>query len=243
MRSLGTRRVAQAAGAAMVAVIALAGCSAGQVAETAILKAPVSGLNTQSPDGGLLIRNLQVLYNNPAGYKSGSDAPLELGLFNQTQQSITVTISSRPQPDARANIVAAQQIGLSGGAAAASPSANPEPTGSRPDATSGLPSEQVDTPSPGASSGTPTVAATPTKAALEPARITIPALSNVTFLADGKQSLVAQGLTGDLRPGYSLSLTIEVSGSNQPLEVTAPFAIPTSPASRAPGIEDENSEE
>ena len=55
MRSLGTRRVAQAAGAAMVAVIALAGCSAGQIAETAILRTPISGLNIESPDGSLLV--------------------------------------------------------------------------------------------------------------------------------------------------------------------------------------------
>ena len=61
-------------------------------------------------------------------------------------------------------------------------------------------------------------------------------MSNVTFLPEGEQSLVASGLSGNLRPGYSLALTIEVSGSSQPLEVIAPFAIPTSPASRGPGI-------
>src|SRR4051794_38359061 len=102
MRSLGTRRVAQAAGAAMAAVIAVAGCSAGQVAETAMLKAPVSGVNTQSPDGGLLIRNLQVVYNTPDGYAANGDAPLEVALFNQTEQPITVTISSKPPADTTA---------------------------------------------------------------------------------------------------------------------------------------------
>ena len=65
MRSLGSvrfpaRRAVQVAGAATVAVIALAGCSAGQTAETSLLQSPVSGLNTASPDGGLLIRDLQV---------------------------------------------------------------------------------------------------------------------------------------------------------------------------------------
>jgi hypothetical protein len=243
MRSLGTRRVALAAGAAMAAVIALAGCSAGQVAETAMLKAPVSGLNTQSPDGSLLIRNLQVVYNGSDGYATGEDAPIEVGLFNQTQQSITVLISSSPQQDAGGSVVSARQVGLSGGAAAASPSANPEPTGgSSASANSGLPSEQVEAPSAGASD-TPSAPSTPTAAPLEPARITIPALSNVTFLPGGKQSLVAQGLSGQLRPGFALALTVEVSTGNQPLQVIAPFAIPASPASRAPGIEGENSEE
>src|SRR6185312_2953736 len=97
MRSPGTRRVAQAAGAAMAAVIALSGCSAGQVAETALLKSPISGLNTQSPDGTFLIRNLQVAYNDPTGYPANGTAPLQVSLFNQTESPITVTITSKPQ--------------------------------------------------------------------------------------------------------------------------------------------------
>ncbi|GAA2644325.1 hypothetical protein [Paractinoplanes durhamensis] len=225
MRSLGTRRVAQAAGAAMVAVIALAGCSAGQVAETAILKAPVAGLNTQSPDGGLLVRNLQVIYNGVDGYAAGDDAPIELSLVNQTQQAITVLISSSPQQDAGESTVSAQQVGVSGGASA-TPSAAPEPS---------LPSADA--------SGTPSAPATPTKAPLQAARFTIEPLSSVRFLPGDKESLVASGLSGELRPGFALALTIQVSTSSQPLQVTAPFGIPTSPASRAPGIENENSEE
>jgi hypothetical protein len=51
--------------------------------------------------------------------------------------------------------------------------------------------------------------------------------------------LQAIGLSGRLAPGYSLALTIEVSTSATPLEVLAPFAIPTSPASRAPAAEAE----
>jgi hypothetical protein len=119
MRSLGTRRVAQAAGAAMVTVIALAGCSAGQVAETAMLKSPISGLNTESPDGDLLIRNLQVAYNSPTGYLPNASAPIEVALFNQTQREITVTISSRPQQDVVAGVVSAQAIGVGAPPAAA----------------------------------------------------------------------------------------------------------------------------
>ncbi|GIM93457.1 hypothetical protein [Paractinoplanes toevensis] len=241
MRSLGTRRVAQAAGAAMVAVIALAGCSAGQVAETAILKAPVSGLNTQSPDGALLVRNLQVIYNNPEGYEANGTAPIELSLFNQTEQPMTVTITSKPQQEATEGVVSAQQIGLSGGAAAASPSANPEPSGSRPPANSGLPSEQVEGPSAGTSSE-PAAPAEPAEAALQPAKITIPGLSSATFLPQDDEMLVASGLSGKLRPGYSLSLTIQVD-NGQTLDVVAPFGVPASPVSRAPGIEGENSEE
>ncbi|WP_433371522.1 hypothetical protein ACQPZX_47645 [Actinoplanes sp. CA-142083] len=210
MRSLGTRRVAQAAGAAMVAVIALAGCSAGQVAETALLKAPVSGLNTQSPDGKLLIRNLQVAYDAPEGYPANGTAPLQVSLFNQTEQPMTVTISSRPQTDVTPSIVSAQQVGVG----ALAPSEEPSPSASAP-------------------------AAEPP--ALEPAKFTIPPLGTQTFIPGPGKNLQAVGLSNDLKPGYSLSLTIQAN-DGEAIDVLAPFQTPTSPASRAPGNEDENSE-
>jgi len=211
MRSLGTRRVAQAAGAAMVAVIALAGCSAGQVAETALLQTPISGLNTQSPDGRVQIRNLQVDYNDPEGYPANGDAAIEIALFNHTTEPVTVLISSKPLQNETPGVVSARQIGLSGGAASASAAPSAAPSAS--------------------ASGEPTTAPTPT---LQPARISIPALGSATFLPEDEQKLVAAGLSDDLKPGNSLSLVFEISGYSQPLELVAPVAIPLSPASRAP---------
>jgi outer membrane murein-binding lipoprotein Lpp len=112
MRSLGTRRAVQVAGAATVAVIALAGCSAGQTAETSELKTAVSGLNAETSDGNLLVRDLQVAYNDPKGYPANGTAPIEVSLFNQSPNTITVTISSKPQQEVHAGIVSAQQVGL-----------------------------------------------------------------------------------------------------------------------------------
>ena len=234
MRSQGTRRVAQAAGAAMAAVIALAGCSAGQVAETALLKAPVSGLSTQSPDGALLIRNLQVVYNGPEGYPAGGSAPIEVSLFNQTQQPITVTITSRPPPGG----VRRHRLRPAGSSPAAPRRARrapiPEPSGSRPPANSGLPSEQV--PETGPSVSAPPAqgesAQPPPAPAGQPARITIQPLSSATFLPGDRGGLRATGLSAKLAPGFSLSLTIQLEGSAAPIDVLAPFATPTSPASR-----------
>jgi hypothetical protein len=234
MRSLGTRRVALAAGVATVAVIALAGCSAGQVAETAILDAPISGVNTQSSDGGLLIRNLQVAYSSTTGYPAGGNAPLEVALYNETQLPITVVISSAPPQGEVQGVVSARQVGLTGGAAAASPSANPEPSGTVPSAGSELPpSEQVP------ETGQPTTLP-PTSApavAAQPARITIQGLSSATYRAGDAQALQLIGLSDELRPGNSVNLTFQVNTTNQPLNVLAPVAIPLSPASRAPGID------
>jgi hypothetical protein len=227
MRSLGTRRAALSAGAATVAVIALSGCSAGQIAETANLKAPVAGVSTASPDGSLLIRNLQVVYDSVDGYPANGSAPIEVSLFNQTQSPITVTISSKPVQDQTAGLVSAQQIGLVGDASAASPSAAPEPSGSRQAPTPiSTVTDQVEPPSADAS-----------------ASATTSALSSAVFLPGGKSSLQAIGLSDKLQPGNSLSLVFEVSTSAQPLTLIAPIGVPLSPVSRAPGIEGENSEE
>ena len=228
-------RYARFAGTAIVAVVALAGCSAGQVAETAQINPAISGLDTQTPDGSLLIRNLQVLYTGTAGYPAGSTAPLQVSLFNETGQAMTVQISSAPAPGS----VSARQIGLTGGAAAASPSANPEPSGSRPasdpnpQATEVIdPSGEPTTPpAPGAS-----VVPDPSLEPAQPARITIPARSSATFQPDTDQKLLAIGLSEQLRPGMSLSLVVETGTTAPPLTVLAPMEIPLSPASRGTGI-------
>jgi hypothetical protein len=243
MRSLGTRRAALIAGAGTVAVIALGGCSAGQIAETANLKAPVAGVSTQSPDGSLLIRNLQVMYNSVDGYPANGTAPIEVSLFNQTQRPITVTISSKPVRDQTTGLVSAQQIGLVGDASAASPSAAPEPSGSRQAPTPiSTVSENIEAPSADASPSA-TVPAASAGTAARPAKITIPALTGTSFLPGDKSSLQAIGLSDKLRPGSSLSLVFEVSTSSQPLNLIAPIGVPLSPVSRAPGIEGENAEE
>lgn len=232
MRSLGTRRAVQVAGAATVAVIALAGCSAGQTAETSLLQTPVSGINTASPDGGLLIRNLQVSYDSVTGYAIGDTAPIEASFFNQTQNPITVTITPSQQGVTGGDIVAATKVGILGGLpgsdsldqAAANQTATPSMTPS-------------DSASPSAS------ASASAKPTAQPASITIPALGTVAFLGtDTAHQLQAIGLTAALLPGYSLSLNIQVSTSATPLQVYAPVAIPLSPASRGPGIPDENTE-
>ena len=235
MRSLGTHRVALAAGVATVAVIALGGCSAGQVAETAILKPPIAGVNAQTPDGALLVRSLQVVYNNPTGYPAGGNAPLEVALYNETRQAITVEITSTPPQADRPGVVSARQVGLTGGAAAASPSANPEPSANPdPSANSGLDEEQV--PETGQPTSLPPTSAAPA-GATQPARITIQGLSNAIYRSGDEQSLQLVGLSGALRPGMAVNLSFQVNTSNQPLILQAPVAIPLSPASRAPGID------
>jgi hypothetical protein len=257
MRSLGTRRAVQVAGAATVAVLALAGCSAGQVAETAILQTPISGLNAASVDGSLLIRNLQVVYNGPAGYPADGDAPISVTLLNSTHNPITVAISSRPVdgqapavdvtaiPTEAAGVVSAKQIGVAGDPAVLTPSAEPEPSGSGPsgDPAPTGPTGAVDLPEGPSSAPSTGASAVPTGAPLAPARFTIPALSSLSFQPGDKSTLLATGLSAKLIPGSSLALTVEVSTSTVPLQIKAPVEVPVSPAPRVTGVGDENAEE
>jgi hypothetical protein len=241
MRSLGFRRAALATGVAAVAAVALAGCSAGQVAETALKKPSVPGVNAQSADGSVLIRNLAVEYDGPTGYAAGDNAPLEVSLFNQTKKAITVLVSSQPATDEpeKAGVVSASSVRLVGGADA-SPSVTPSATPSaRPSATGTADPEASASAEPGAE---PSASAS-AEAALRPARIELPPLGSAVFLPGDAEQLHAVGLTGKLVPGQSVNLVFEFSTGSAPLVVQAPVAVPLTPASRAPGIPHEGTEE
>jgi hypothetical protein len=231
-----------AAGVATVAVIGLAGCSAGQVAETALLQTPISGLNTASPDGTLLVRNLQVIYNSATGYAAGSTAPLEVSLFNQTESPITVLISSAPPQGTAEAVVSAEQIGVSGSAAPSAGASAPAPSASAPAPGASEPVPGASEPVPGASEPVPGASSEPATPALQPARFTIPAFSSENFMPGDPQTLQATGLSGPLANGTALAVTIESSASSEPLQLLAPVAIPLSAGPRAPGETGEGTE-
>ncbi|MEV8509563.1 hypothetical protein AB0368_32700 [Actinoplanes sp. NPDC051475] len=250
MRSLGTRRAFLATGVATVAAIALAGCSAGQVAETSLKRPSNPGANVGNSKGSVVIRNLSVQYPGIEGYAAGENAPLELGIYNQTRQAITVLVSSQPLAGAgdKQGVVSGKQVGLVGGAAAtpsAPATAIPEPSGSRPsgnqDDQNG---EQIPDPSGNPSPGeTPSAAPSAAGGAVRPARIEIGPLNSVTFLPGDREQLEVIGLTGKLMPGNSVNLVFEFSDGADPLVVQAPVSVPASPASRAPGDPAENTQE
>jgi hypothetical protein len=248
MRSLGTRRAARATGVATLAAIALAGCSAGQVAETANKNPSVYGVNADSSDSSVSIRNLAVAYEGTAGYPAGAAVPLQVGLYNQTREPVTVLVSSQPvtATTAKQGVLSAQSVGLVGGSSTApsAPStAIPEPSGSRPsDTEDDQNSDQVPTPDPSTNPSpgeTPSTAPTAAGETPRPARIEIGPLGSALFLPEDAEKLLATGLSGKLLPGQSLNLVFEFSTGAEPLVLQAPMAIPLSPASRAPGIDPE----
>jgi hypothetical protein len=213
MRTLGTRRVAWLAGAALIGSLGLTGCSAGQVAETALKRPSSQGVNSQNQSGDILIRNLSVVYNGPGGYQPGADAALEVTLANQSQKPVDVMVSSGApatglgQPTE--GVITATQVTVSGGSAAPAPSASTDGAGAP---------------------------------AGEPAKITLPALGAVSFLPGDAQKLVASGLNGKLVPGNQLSLIFTFSDGSPAVKVLAPMGIPLSPAPRDSGNPEENVE-
>jgi hypothetical protein len=134
MRSLGTRRAALVAGVATVAAVALAGCSAGQIAETALKVPSNMGVNAENSNNSLAIRNLMVVYNGIDGYPAGASAPLEVTFANNTTAEITVRISSQPLQDQTEGqgVVSARSVGLVGGTPSAEPSGSPAAASAEP---------------------------------------------------------------------------------------------------------------
>ncbi len=246
MRTLGTRRAVLAAGAAAVAAAVLAGCSAGQVAETSLKRPSNQGVNQDNSDASVAVRNLSVVYNGTVGYAAGDDAPLAVGLYNQTTQPITVTVSSSRPTDgtAIADNGTATSVVLVDSNASGQPSAGAAtPEAPTPIGSAGGP---VPEPSSSVLPGTapsPSAPATPAAPVGQPAKITLAPMGASTFLPGDTQILQLMGLAKALKPGQAVYVTFTFDNGAQPLTLAAPVGTPSTPASRAPGNADENKEQ
>lgn len=209
------------AGLVVVGGLVLAGCGAGQIAQTAQQKPTVDGQMAQV--GPLAIRDAALEY--PAGgvYERGSDARLRMVVVNTGIVPDALVSASSP--------VATDATISQGGSAEATGSATPEPSASAsqtasPSATStgtasgtAAPSQSAGgTPSASASAPTPTAAPTP-----ETAQIPIPANNYVSFREDGPRVLLT-GLTQQLRPGQNLRVTLTFQNAGS---VTMTIAVGT----------------
>lgn len=252
MRTLGTRRAVLAVGAASVAAAVLAGCGAGQVAETSLKRPSNQGVNEENSDGSVAIRNLAVVYNGTQGYPANANAPVEVGLYNQTTRPITVTVTSSRPTDGTdvADTITASSVVLIGGNASGQPAASSDQL-NVPSATPSVPTPigSASAPVPEASSsvlpGTvpnPSESATPSAPEGQPAKITLPPNQGATFLPGDAQTLQLMGLAKALRPGQSVYVTFSFDNGAKPLTLAAAIGTPASPASRAPGNPDENKE-
>ena len=212
-----------AAAAALVTGLAvLAGCSAGQVTQTAAQRPSVPGVNWTAPDGSVSLLDVSVAYK-PGGYRTGGTAPLLLQIANNRQDA-TVRLVDASSP---AGQVLLARVGAP--TASPSPSAAPSPSAS--------PSA-----SPGASasaspsrSGSPSPAASPAPAATP---IVVKPNGYLRLAPDsGTEYIVLAQLTTDLMPGMSVkvSFTFDVDGRTVTADnLDVPVGVPATPGTRSP---------
>lgn len=224
---LAVRLAATIAGAA--AIMLVSACGAGQIAETAKIKAAVPGGNTSIsvPDGArpgtLWIKNVTFDYNDPDGYPAGGSAPISVRIINDSGSDLVL-----------AGVTATLAGGGDLGAVALhSASAAPAPSASAP-----VPASPSGSASPAAPPATPSAAPTPTPSA-SALNIKIPADQLVDLSTSANQYLQVTGLTQALAPGMRVNLTFTFADSSNSaisipsVPVPAQIAPPMVPAGRS----------
>jgi copper(I)-binding protein len=248
------------AGLVVVGCLGLAGCAAGQIAQTAQQRPTVDGQEAQV--GPIAIRYAALEYPTGGSYEQGSDARLRMVVVN-TGDSADVLTSVRSDVAEDVTITQGTSLPASGSAAAA-PSASLSPTGSAmfspsptPGGTaSGTPTGQAEPPqsSVSAGSGTPSqtpsgsaggsaspsgsaaavASPNPTAGTAQNAQIPIPPNGYVSFIGDGPTVLLT-GLTQKLLPGQNLSVTFTFQNAGS-TTVTIAVSTPDGEISPAPTV-------
>ena len=233
------------AAVALVGGVALAGCAAGQQAQTAEQRPTVNGANVKL--GALSLLDVALEYPADGVYEKGSDARLRMTVVNDATSSDAL-VEVRTDLAERVTVTAA---GAAGAAptptlTAPPPSETGEPTGS-PTATAENPSPSITadpadpsatgSPSGSASPGTPTPspAPSPTPTAAAPVRIPLPSNGLVSFREDGPTILLV-GLTERLLPAQRLTVTLVFANAGE-IEVPIAVSVPEEQISTAPTVE------
>ncbi|MCG5452751.1 MULTISPECIES: hypothetical protein [Micromonospora] len=230
----GSRRAALLLSGITAASLLASGCGTGQIAETALKEPSVQGVNLTTNNGSFSVRGLLVDYPSPEGYKAGQDAGLGAVIYNDSKETVTVTVTTE----------SAREVVISGGSASPSPSASesasmsPSPSGSASpsNSTSGSPSPSATPSETGSSSATPSApesarasgSASPS-APGQPARIELAPLSYIQFNSESTTQLRLIGLTEALRSGQNVVVTFDFGNGNT-VTGQAPVAVPLTPA-------------
>ncbi len=229
-RPVQARRIAVAAVVAGIgAAVALTGCSAGQITQTATQVAPVPGTDVDAGQVGL--RNLVIQYPGPEGYPAGADAPLIVRIFNNGQTPITLTGVSADKATSVSLIGTPEVVPTT--------EAPPPPTTTAPaspDATATATTEPTTTAT-AEPTATATAEPTPMPTRAPEISITIPPQSFV-LLVPGQGSsghLRLDRLAQSIAPGESAQVTFTFSDGTT-VTVPVPLAPPTSEVPRATPI-------
>ena len=230
------------AGLGLVAGLALSGCAAGQVSQTAVQSPTIDGISAQV--GTMSIRNLALEYPTQGSYDKGGDARLRMVIANDSSSGDTLIA-------VRSNVSSDVTITAAASGAAPAPPTLPEPppsgTPTAPGTASGTPTGTKEpddssvtgtaTAGPsesGSGSASATTTASPSASDAPPAQIAIPANGLVSFTGDGPTVLLS-GLTEKLYPSQTLQVTLVFQRSGQ---VTATIAVsaPQGQVSLAPTV-------
>jgi copper(I)-binding protein len=197
---------------ALIAAVALAGCSAGQITQTSSQVAAVEGANADA--GQIAVRNAMIEFEEPAHgaaiYPAGSDAPLQMTIVNSGAEVDRLVAASSPvaasvQINGVLRIPGGQALTIQGAIAPAAapapaeaePSATPEPSPVEVQPAEPPPAEVPSTETPATTLPTEPVAAPP-----------------VDEGQPGVGNIVLTGLREDVQAGrtYPLVLTFERAG-------------------------------
>jgi copper(I)-binding protein len=227
-RSMMRGATALAASAAVVAALLLTGCGAGQVTQTEGQQPPVSGVNVESADKKILMRNLAIAYPGPEGYARGESAPIHVRIINQHRNTVRLVAVTSD----------AGTVALGGPAAVPSTAAPAPATSSA--APSGSPSGSPSVSGSGSASGSPSAPASPT-ASPSPSGPAVNRQINVEIETrgiavldqGGERYLVITGLSEEFKPGQSIMMTFRFDNGVE-IETNVPIEIPLSPPPRSP---------
>ncbi|ALG05926.1 hypothetical protein [Kibdelosporangium phytohabitans] len=213
--------------AAVGVALALAGCSAGQISQTAGMEPAVNGGGGNV--GLVAVRDVQFAYPDHGVYEKGASAALTGTLVNSAQSDDELVSVTTPVGQARITgdkkLAAGRSLILEvpAGGVSSSPSAS---SSSAPTTTTGAPSGS-------ATSGAPSGAATSGAASGTATTTSRPATTSSKAIEIGKATIVLSGLTEEIRSGKSFEITFTFKSGS--VTILVPVAVPTTPRTPAGG--------
>lgn len=218
-----------AASATVVAGLVLSGCGAGQVTQTENQQPPVSGVNVDSEDGRVQLRNVAFEYSGPAGYESGQSVNLHVRIFNQNLDPIRlIGVTS----DAGAVVLAGKGV-----TPPAAPAASTTPPAASDSASGSVaPSGPASGPASGSASApaSATASPTPTGPPTNPTiDVEIPVRGIAVLDPSLDRYLQITGLSEKLKPGDTVEVTFRFNNGVS-ITTPVPISVPLSPPPRSP---------
>lgn len=241
-RSAGVSR-AVLASLTVVGGLALAGCGAGQQAQTAQQRPTVDGISAQV--GPLQLRDVVIEYPEGGKYARGDDARLRMIVVNEgadgdalvevrtdAADSVTFAATGTPATEEGTASPTAEPTTSATATATATASVSALPTTTPPAEPSGTPS--------GTPAGTPSATASPTPTEEPFSRIAIPG-NGLAALRDAGPAIELVGLTRELRAAEVVRVTFVFEQAGE-LTVDVAVAVPDEQVPLAPTVPGEPEE-